>query len=293
MGLVLAPTRELAKQIGRVCKKYGEMKRLASATIVGGMKTSEHKELLQARNDIIVATPGRFLQALGDEWTKLNRCTFVVLDEADELLEHKGFGGDIRAIMTQVRKERQVLMFSATWPEAVKELAQEICTASDGRPPVHIHIGGTRLAACKSIVQRAEIVDDDEAKFTKLKEKLHEMAIFQEGSTDKCIIFCRSRNGVIKLTEMLTSEDMVWNGPSCLVEVLHGELPLSDRDWAMEEFHHGALPCIVTTGVLARGHDYPKVRFVINYDMPRLAEDYIHRVGRAGQTGYAVTLVRR
>mmetsp|Transcript_93935 Transcript_93935/g.223510 ORF Transcript_93935/g.223510 Transcript_93935/m.223510 type:complete len:1346 (-) Transcript_93935:101-4138(-) len=297
VGLVLAPTRELAKQIERVCKKYGSMKRLASATIVGGMKTSEHKELLQARNDIIVATPGRFLQALGDEWTKLNRCTFVVLDEADELLEHKGFGSDIRAIMTQVRKERQVLMFSATWPEAVKELAQEICTASDGRPPVHIHIGGTRLAACKSIVQRAEIVDDDEAKFTKLKEKLHEMAIFQEGSTDKCIIFCRSRNGVIKLKDMLTNEDMVWRGDSgCLVKELHGELQQADRDWAMEEFRDGALPCVVATGVLARGHDIPQVRFVINYDMPRVAEDYIHRVGRtgrAGHTGYAFTFVNR
>ncbi|CAE7521414.1 DBP2 [Symbiodinium sp. CCMP2456] len=297
VGLVLAPTRELAKQIERVCKKYGSLKHLASATIVGGMKTSEHKELLQARNDIIVATPGRFLQALGDEWTKLNRCTFVVLDEADELLEHKGFGGDIRAIMTQVRKERQVLMFSATWPEVVKELAQEICTASDGRPPVHIHIGGTRLAACKSIVQRAEIVDDDEAKFTKLKEKLHEMQVLQEGSTDKCIIFCRSRNGVIKLKDQLSNEDMVWNGTSnCLVQELHGELQQSDRDWAMEQFRDGPLPCVVATGVLARGHDIPQVRFVINYDMPRVAEDYIHRVGRtgrAGHTGYAFTFVNR
>ncbi|CAE7859913.1 RH40, partial [Symbiodinium microadriaticum] len=172
-----------------------------------------------------------------------------------------------------------------------------ICTASDGRPPVHIHIGGTRLAACKSIVQRAEIVDDDEAKFTKLKEKLHEMAIFQEGSTDKCIIFCRSRNGVIKLKDMLTNEDMVWRGDSgCLVKELHGELQQADRDWAMEEFRDGALPCVVATGVLARGHDIPQVMFVINYDMPRVAEDYIHRVGRtgrAGHTGYAFTFVNR
>jgi len=297
VGLVLAPTRELAKQIERVCQKYGSQKRLASATIVGGMKASEHKELLQARNDIIVATPGRFLQALGDEWTKLNRCTFVVLDEADELLEHKGFGGDIRAILTQVRKERQVLMFSATWPEAVKELAREICTASDDRPPVHIRIGGTRLAACKSIVQRAEIVDDDEVKFEKLKEKLHEMGIFQEGSADKCIIFCRSRNAVIKLKDMLSNEHMVWRGDSdCLVEELHGEMQQKDRDWNMEQFRDGPLPCVVATGVLARGHDIPQVKYVVNYDMPKMAEDYIHRVGRtgrAGHAGYAFTFVNR
>ncbi|CAE7693084.1 DBP2 [Symbiodinium sp. CCMP2592] len=297
VGLVLAPTRELAKQIERVCQKYGSLKRLASATIVGGMKTSDHKELLQARNDIIVATPGRFLQALGDEWTKLNRCTFVVLDEADELLEHKGFGGEIRAILTQVRKERQVLMFSATWPEAVKDLAREICTASDGQPPVHIRIGGTRLAACKSIVQRAEIVDDDVVKFERLKEKLDEMGIFQEGSADKCIIFCRSRNAVIKLKDMLSNEHMVWRGDSdCLVEELHGEMQQTNRDWNMQQFRDGSLPCVVATGVLARGHDIPQVKYVVNYDMPKMAEDYIHRVGRtgrAGHTGYAFTFVNR
>ena len=145
VGLLMVPTRERAKQIERVCQRYAS-KRLASATNVGGTQTSEHKELLQG-NDIIVATPRPFLKAPDNQSTKpLNRCTFVVLHEADENVEHKGFGGDIRAIMTQVRTVRQIPIFTATCPEAVKELANEICIAPDGRPPIHVRIGGTRLA---------------------------------------------------------------------------------------------------------------------------------------------------
>ncbi|CAE7292128.1 DBP2 [Symbiodinium natans] len=303
VGLVLAPTRELARQILRVCERYGGLHDMKSTTIVGGTKIDAQKQMLQEQNHIIVATPGRFLQALGDEWTTLNRCTFVVLDEADELLKKEGFEYDIRAIMTQVRKERQVLMFSATWPEDVQNLAGEICTAKDDGPPVHVRIGGNRLAACKNVVQRAEIVDGDDAKYESLKEKLQEMNIFRKAATpedewpDKCIIFCRSRAGVQSLKDKLWQEDFCYNeNNDLLVSELHGDMLQKDRDWAMEQFRDGSLPCVIATGVLARGHDIPKVRYVINYDMPKMAEDYIHRVGRtgrAGNTGYAFTFVNR
>eukprot|EP00435_Cladocopium_sp_Y103_P005809 s4207_g1.t2 len=216
---------------------------------------------------------------------------YVVLDEADEMLK-KEFYEQIKLILSQVRKERQVLMFSATWPEEVRSFAQEICTDSEGMPPVFVRIGGDKLAACKDIEQHTVLVDGDEDKLEKLKERLQSPETFKDGG--KAIIFCRTKGAVIRLHEQLEQEDFLWKDGECLVAMLHGDMQQRDRDWAMERFREGDLPCVISTGVLARGHDIPKVRFVFNYDVPREAEDYIHRVGRtgrAGAKGYAMIFV--
>eukprot|EP00913_Durusdinium_trenchii_P015982 g15020.t1 len=294
VALIFAPTRELASQIKEQCDLYGLPRGIKTCTIVGGTPSRQQREWLEDKNDIVVATPGRFMNALGDGWVTLNRATYVVLDEADEMLK-KEFYDQIKLILSQVRKERQVLMFSATWPEEVKCFAQEICTASDGMPPVVVRIGGSKLAACKFIEQHTVMVDGEDEKYEQLLEKLQSPETFKDDS--KAIIFCRTRGGVQRLVDRLKEEHFLWNeNNDFMVACLHGELQQHDRDYAMKRFRSGEVPCVVSTGVLARGHDIPKVRFVFNYDLPSAPEDYIHRIGRtgrAGAKGYAMSFVDR
>ncbi|CAJ1348512.1 unnamed protein product [Effrenium voratum] len=292
VGLVLAPTRELAKQIKEECDTYASLKGLVTENVVGGIEKWDQKRRIQEKNDIIVATPGRFMQALDEEWIQLNRTSFVVLDEADEMLR-KDFSEQIQKILGQVRRERQVLMFSATWPEEVENLAQQICTASEGMPPVYVRIGENKMAACRYIEQMTVVVDGEEDKYEKLLDSLKKS---ESIGSDKAIIFCRSRSTVQTLVDKLKEDEFFWEEGKCKVEALHGEMKQMDRDWVMQQFRKEDLPLVVSTGVLARGHDIPKVRFVFNYDLPREPEDYIHRVGRtgrAGAKGYAKTFVDR
>ncbi|CAK0814420.1 unnamed protein product [Prorocentrum cordatum] len=199
VGVVLCPTRELALQIDTVAKEYIGPSGLRSTCIYGGARVQEQGWALREKNDIVVATPGRFIQLLNEGWTNLNRVTYVVLDEADEMLS-QGFGGQIRLILSQVRPDRQMLMFSATWPEEVQHLAAEHCTntsANGGLGAVTVRVGGDRLAACRTIQQTVLVLGQNVDKFDKLREAIVRSRSHKQGSAQKCLIFCRTTKAIV------------------------------------------------------------------------------------------------
>lgn len=286
VGVVLCPTRELALQIDTVAKEYIGPSGLKSTCVYGGARVADQGRALREKNDIVVATPGRFIQLLNEAWTNLNRVTYVVLDEADEMLS-KGFGQQIELIMTQVRPDRQVLMFSATWPKEVQSLSNKYCTANEGMEPVVIRVGGDKLAACRSITQNVLVFDANTDKFYKLKEAIYRSKCNVRGNPHKCLIFCRTKSNVDDLVNRLNEENIeAWG--------LHAQKTQNERMWVLDQFKNGELSCVASTNCLGRGHDIPRVKYVINFDAPNNIESYIHRIGRtgrAGENGFAMTFL--
>lgn len=284
VGVVLCPTRELAVQICEVIQSFAGPSGVRCLAIYGGGDVRQQADALKEKNDVIVATPGRFIQLLNDGHTNLNRVTYVVLDEADEMLR-KDFGDQIRLILNQVRPDRQMLMFSATWPREVQALAKQHCTASGGKDPVTVRIGGDRLVACRNIEQQILVLNAENDKIAKLAACIKKSNCDRPGSRHKCLVFVRSKN---------TADDVYWKLRSDYnveTEVIHSGKKQSDRFWALREFKQGELSCVISTDCLGRGHDIPRVRYVINYDPPDQIEDYVHRIGRtgrAGEKGYAM-----
>jgi len=281
VGVVLAPTRELAHQIDGVAKDFAAKAGLKSLCIFGGGPVKEQGWELTQKQDIVVATPGRFIQFLNDGWTNLNRVTYIVLDEADEMLT-KGFTEQINLVMSQVRPDRQILMFSATWPKDVQALAKRHCKGD----PLFIRVGGDKLAACRTIGQTVLVVDND-SKFTKLYEALVKAKVLARGSEMKCLVFCKTKRGVEDLAYELKSRGVD-------VATIHGDKNQEDRTTSLKDFKDGLSSLMICTDVLGRGHDIPRVKMVINYDLPNKIEDYVHRIGRtgrAGEQGYSLTLV--
>ncbi|CAK0814418.1 unnamed protein product [Prorocentrum cordatum] len=289
VGVVLCPTRELALQIDTVAKEYIGPSGLRSTCIYGGARVQEQGWALREKNDIVVATPGRFIQLLNEGWTNLNRVTYVVLDEADEMLS-QGFGGQIRLILSQVRPDRQMLMFSATWPEEVQHLAAEHCTntsANGGLGAVTVRVGGDRLAACRTIQQTVLVLGQNVDKFDKLREAIVRSRSHKQGSAQKCLIFCRTKAIVDELVVQLEASQIEALG-------IHSDKTQQQRMWVLQKFRDGDCSCLVCTNILGRGHDIPQVKFVINYDAPDDIESYVHRIGRsgrAGETGFAMTFL--
>jgi len=279
VGLVLCPTRELAMQINDVAIEFVGPSGLRSTCVYGGVPSKEQGWALQQKNDIVVATPGRFIQLLNERYTNLNRVTYVVLDEADEMLS-KGFGEQISLILSQVRPDRQMLMFSATWPQTVQILAKEHCKEE----PVIIRIGGDALVACRNISQKIMVVENSEtggnifdAKVTKLREALQKAGVDRQ-SDEKCLIFCRTKANCDQLVE-----DLRVGG----IEAgrLHSDMDQNQRSWMLKEFKEGFMTILVATNCLGRGHDIKNVKYVINFDAPENVENYIHRIGRTGRAG--------
>jgi len=286
VGVVLCPTRELALQINDVAQEYIGPSGLRSTCIYGGGLVRQQGSALKEKNDIVVATPGRFIQLLNEGWTNLNRVTYVVLDEADEMLS-AGFGEQIRLILTQVRPDRQMLMFSATWPKEVQKMAREHCTASDGMEPVIVRVGGDRLAACRTIMQKILVLGVGVDKFQKLCEAIMRSECDKRGSPHKCLIFCRTKASVDTVVQRLNEAHIEAFG-------LHADKQQDERIRVLNDFRNGELSCLASTNCLGRGHDIPRVRYVINYDAPDNIESYIHRIGRtgrAGEQGYAMTFL--
>jgi len=286
VGVVLCPTRELALQIHEVAQEFVGQSGLRSACVYGGMDVKQQGWALQEKTDIVVATPGRFIQLLNDGWTNLNRVTYVVLDEADEMLK-AGFTHQIQLILSQVRPDRQMLMFSATWPKEVQKLAQEYCTASEGMEPVTIRIGGDRLFACRNIEQKVLVFSGAVDKFNKLTEAITKSGCHKRSNPQKCLIFCRTKASVDSLVTNLLDAGIE-------VGAIHSDKAQIERQSVLQAFKNGELSCLASTNCLGRGHDIPRVRYVINYDSPDSIESYIHRIGRtgrAGEKGYAMTFL--
>jgi len=285
VGVVLCPTRELALQINGVVQEYAGDSGIMSTCIYGGTRVRDQGWALQEKNDVVVATPGRFIHLLNDGWTNLNRVTYVVLDEADAMLD-LGFEKQVRLLLTQVRPDRQILMFSATWPTAVQDLAKEFCRQNEENKPVFIRVGGDRLAACRTIDQ---IVCVDNGGTTKEDTVQQAIERIDLGPEHKCLIFCRRKDGVDELVEWLEQRFT-----HVKIRGIHAGKSQEEREESMNAFKSGEVPMLVATNCLERGHDIPRVEYVINYDAPDSIESYIHRIGRtgrAGNKGYALTVL--
>lgn len=275
IALVLAPTRELAQQIQQVVGEFGSSTYIRSTCLFGGAPKGPQARDLERGVEVVIATPGRLLDFLERAKTNLKRCTYLVLDEADRMLD-MGFEPQIRKIVEQIRPDRQVLMWSATWPKEVRKLAEDFL-----RDYVQINVGSLQLSANHNIEQIIDICQEHE-KEDKLTSLLGEIGSEQYSKT---IIFVETKKRVDGITR--TVKRCGWPALG-----IHGDKSQQERDFVLREFRNGRSPILVATDVAARGLDVEDVKFVINFDYPNSSEDYIHRIGRTGrseQTGTAYT----
>ncbi|OQV19386.1 putative ATP-dependent RNA helicase DDX17 [Hypsibius exemplaris] len=275
--LVLAPTRELAVQCEEVAKTFGRHAGVRSCCVYGGAPRHGQVRDLSNGVEICIATPGRLLDFLESGKTNLARCTYLVLDEADRMLD-MGFEPQIRKIMEQIRPDRQVMMWSATWPKEIRALAGEFL-----RDFVHCTIGSLNLSANQNITQIVAVVRELD-KGAKLEQLLHEIIREKENKT---IIFTETKRKADDLTRRLRQQ-----GFPCVV--IHGDKKQQEREWVLSEFRAGRSPILIATDVAARGLDVSDIKFVVNYDYPNQTEDYVHRIGRTARsekTGTAYTFM--
>ncbi|XP_034044993.1 probable ATP-dependent RNA helicase DDX5 isoform X2 [Thalassophryne amazonica] len=257
--LVLAPTRELAQQVQQVAAEYGRASCLKNTCIYGGAPKGPQIRDLERGVEICIATPGRLIDFLECGKTNLRRCTYLVLDEADRMLD-MGFEPQIRKIVEQIRPDRQTLMWSATWPKEVRQLAEDFL-----KDYIQINIGALQLSANHNILQIVDVCSDME-KEDKLVRLLEEIMSEKENKT---IIFVETKRRCDELTRRMRRDGWPAMG-------IHGDKSQQERDWVLNEFRY----------------DVEDVKFVINYDYPNSSEDYIHRIGRTARsqnTGTAYT----
>ncbi|KAJ0075395.1 hypothetical protein Patl1_33487 [Pistacia atlantica] len=264
--LVLAPTRELAVQIQQEATKFGASSRIKSTCIYGGVPKGPQVRDLQKGVEIVIATPGRLIDMLESHNTNLRRVTYLVLDEADRMLD-MGFEPQIRKIVSQIRPDRQTLYWSATWPKEVEQLARQFLYN-----PYKVIIGSQDLKANHAIRQHVDIVSENQ-KYNKLVKLLEDI---MDGS--RILIFMDTKKGCDQITRQLRMDG--WPALS-----IHGDKSQAERDWVLSEFKAGKSPIMTATDVAARGLDVKDVKYVINYDFPGSLEDYVHRIGRTGRAG--------
>ncbi|KAL0257767.1 RNA-dependent ATPase [Diplodia seriata] len=281
-AVIVSPTRELASQIHEQLVKIADPAGLKSVCIYGGVPKDEQKiGLKKAR--IVVATPGRLNDLIDEGAADISKADYVVLDEADRMLD-KGFEDAIRKIISSTRplNERQTLMFTATWPKSVQELASTFM-----KSPVKITIGDNptgELRANTRISQTVEVVEPRDKDF-RLSQLLKEHTAGSK-KNDRILIFCLYKKEATRVEETLRRKGFRVGG-------IHGDLSQAQRTASLEKFKKGEIPLLVATDVAARGLDIPAVKVVINVTFPLTAEDYVHRIGRtgrAGQDGKAITL---
>ncbi|XP_053193620.1 probable ATP-dependent RNA helicase DDX17 isoform X2 [Scomber japonicus] len=265
--LVLAPTRELAQQVQQVAYDYGKSSRIKSTCVYGGAPKGPQIRDLERGVEICIATPGRLIDFLEAGKTNLRRCTYLVLDEADRMLD-MGFEPQIRKIVDQIRPDRQTLMWSATWPKEVRQLAEDFL-----KDYVQINVGALELSANHNILQIVDVCMENE-KDHKLIQLMEEIMAEKENKT---IIFVETKKRCDDLTRRMRRDG--W--PAMCI---HGDKSQPERDWVLSEFRSGKAPILIATDVASRGLDVEDVKFVINYDYPNSSEDYIHRIGRTARS---------
>ncbi|KAG5879441.1 hypothetical protein JTB14_027680 [Gonioctena quinquepunctata] len=272
IALILAPTRELAQQIQKVAHDFGSNTMIRNTCIFGGSPKGPQARDLERGVEIVIATPGRLIDFLEKGTTNLAKCTYLVLDEADRMLD-MGFEPQIRKIIQQIRPDRQVLMWSATWPKQVQALAEEFLVNY-----VQINVGGLSLSANHNIKQIVEVCDESE-KEEKLNNLLKEVGSDRQ---NKIIVFVETKKKVDDITKVIKREGFA-------AICIHGDKSQPERDYVLGEFRTGKFSILVATDVAARGLDVEDVKYVINYDYPNSSEDYVHRIGRTGRCQQAGT----
>lgn len=238
--LVLAPTRELAVQIREECSKFGRSSRIKNTCVYGGAPKRQQAMDLERGVEIVIATPGRLIDFLESQKTNLRRVTYLVLDEADRMLD-MGFEPQLRKIVSQIRPDRQTLMFTATWPKEVMKIAQEFLKEE----PVQVQIGSTELTANRNITQIVLICEEHDKK-RKLADKLDEFSDRGRKPLPRVLIFVETKRKADDITSALMYDNM-----SAIA--VHGDKSQSERDRALEEFRSGRVPIMVATDVAARG----------------------------------------
>ncbi|KAI6661102.1 ATP-dependent RNA helicase DDX5 isoform X2-like [Oopsacas minuta] len=276
--VILVPTRELAIQVHSVCEMFLSGSSMNCVCIYGGVPKKPQIRLLEKGAEMIVATPGRLLDFLEFRQITLKRCTYLVLDEADRMLD-LGMAVYMNKIIEQIRPDRQILMWTATWPEEVQSMA-EIAL----KDYILIMIGDSNLSSNRRIRQIIDVCKEED-KIGKINQLLLE--ILSEREDNKVLVFCDTKRRVEYLTRHLREED--W--PAMCI---HGDKEQLEREWVMQDFRSGDAPILVATDVASRGLDIKNVKYVINYDFPNSVENYVHRIGRtarANSTGTAYTFL--
>ncbi|MGV2496439.1 DEAD/DEAH box helicase [Pelagerythrobacter aerophilus] len=267
--LVLAPTRELAGQIAQSAKDYGALAGLKVQSIVGGTSVSKDRNKLHRGTDILVATPGRLLDLIDQKAFGLGGVEILVLDEADQMLD-LGFIHALRKISQLVPKERQTLFFSATMPKQIKDLVGQYC-----HNPVQVSVTPESTTA-ERIDQYLFMVQQDE------KQTLLEMILAGRhpvpGKIERVLVFTRTKHGADRVVKKLAQVGIAANA-------IHGNKSQPQRERALAEFRSAKTRILVATDVAARGIDIPGVSHVINYELPNVPEQYVHRIGRTARAG--------
>jgi superfamily II DNA/RNA helicase len=272
-ALILVPTRELAEQVHEAVRQYAENLPLSTYAVYGGVSINPQMMKLRKGVDVLVATPGRLLDLYRQKALKFNQLQTLILDEADRMLD-LGFSEELGNIYRVLPKQRQTLLFSATFSDAIRLLAGQMLN-----DPLSIEVSPRNVAA-NTVKQWVVTVDK------KRKPELF-IHLLHKGKWKQVLVFAKTRNGVDALVEKL-------QGLGVNADGIHGDKPQATRQRALDRFKASEVQILVATDVAARGLDIEDLPLVVNFDLPIVAEDYIHRIGRtgrAGATGQAISLV--
>ncbi|PLY06178.1 MAG: ATP-dependent RNA helicase RhlE [Arcobacter sp.] len=272
-ALILTPTRELAAQVGENVQTYGKYLPFKSTIIFGGVGINPQKAAIRKGVDILIATPGRLLDLISQDSLDLGRVEFFVLDEADRMLD-MGFIHDIKKVLALLPEHRQNLLFSATFSNDIKKLADKLLNN-----PELIEVA-RRNTSSESVAQVVHHVD---------RERKRELLIhlIKKGDWKQVLVFTRTKHGANRLSEQLNRFDIS-------ASAIHGNKSQGARTKALSDFKAGNIKVLVATDIAARGIDIDQLPHVVNFELPNIAEDYVHRIGRtgrAGREGEAVSLV--
>ncbi|HEY0150141.1 MAG TPA: DEAD/DEAH box helicase [Allosphingosinicella sp.] len=269
--LVLAPTRELASQIAESARDYSRFSRMSVVTVFGGTSVNKNRQDVQRGVDILVATPGRLIDLIDQGALSLRSVEILVLDEADQMLD-LGFIHALKQIVKLLPSERQSLFFSATMPKAIQDLASKFLT-----DPAQV--------AVTPVASTAERVDQF-VTFVNQTEKPALLTLMlrygfgEKGSMDRVLIFSRTKHGADRIVKQLAASGIPANA-------IHGNKSQPQRERALDEFKSGKVKILIATDIAARGIDVSGVSHVINFDLPNVSEQYVHRIGRTARAGAA------
>ena len=265
-ALILAPTRELAHQIGREFHKLSLGRRTRAVAIVGGESMFAQQRLLASGCQLVIATPGRLMDFMERRAVRLDKVKIVVLDEADQMLDI-GFRPAVETILKEVPKERQTFLLSATMPRGVRELANTYLNN-----PVDVRLIPENEDATIPAIRQSYLMVDPERKFELL------VKLLQREQPQRAIVFCRTKRGADRVGALLRAEGMK-------ADTMHGNLSQAQRNRVLLAFRNGRLNTLVATDVVGRGIDVRGVSHVVNFDLPEDPTHYVHRIGRTGRMG--------
>ena len=271
--LILTPTRELAAQVEESVRTYGQHLPLRSTVVYGGVDIGPQMKALHAGVEILVATPGRLLDHLHQKSVNLSRVEFLVLDEADRMLD-MGFIPDIKRILAVLPKQRQNLLFSATFPDEVRRLAKELLHA-----PVTVEVAPRNAPP--------DLVTHQVYPVPLLRKRALLVHLIRSRDMRQVLVFVRMKRDANRLARQLVQDGVT-------AKEIHSDRTQAERMQALDEFKQGKVPVLVATDIAARGLDIEELPYVINFELPHTAEDYVHRIGRtarAGLPGEAISLV--